>query len=133
MAKIIIYEDLLLDLIWRYSDLTREHEIHGRLVHPESIRPWTGKELVNCGFDPKNFRDISPDLYKKEKADLYLLDGLDGDCFRLIKKLPKNRTYINSNSPEINKRARELGLNLAGPRSTTETLQKIIDHLGGSK
>ena len=125
MAKIVVYEDGYMDLIDRYAHLTKEHDIHVRhpTHHIEFERP---ERYRQHGFNPDNFKAFGNP--KEDDADLYFLDGLRGLCFQFATELPKDKTFIYSDSREIEDEARKIGLNVVGYRRieviVKETLEK---------
>jgi hypothetical protein len=91
MAKIMIYEDDPRDLVSRYSSLNENHDVHVRLT---SI--YNEDEIREAGFDFSKIEKIIIDDLPEEmpEADVYFTDGLVGNCFKILEKLPKERSYL---------------------------------------
>src|SRR3972149_4534423 len=115
MAKILVYEDGENDLINRYSRLTAKHDVHVRHdprgdFGPSSLR-WNHEEFRKHGFNPDNFQNGCGNPLE-ESADVYFLDGLKGYCLELLKNLPRDRAFINTDSQSIIDEAMQKGFNV---------------------
>ena|SRR3989338_1729820 len=129
MAKIVIYEDGESDLISRYSRLTAEHEIHVRHsprgeFGPSSLK-WDYSTFKKRGFDTSKFQN-GYGTPSEEAADLFFVDGLNGYCFEIVEQLPRERTFINSDSATIHKLAKERGFNFLGENDSVEGIVKKV-------
>ncbi|MBU0466119.1 MAG: hypothetical protein KJ718_06375 [Nanoarchaeota archaeon] len=105
MAKVIIYEDEEKSVCRRYKGLLEGHDVHLRLC-------WLGRAdlhfLMEQGFPEQNIRNEFGDS-RQEKADVYFVDGLDGECFDILPKLPKKCSFLHSGNERIRDEARRQG------------------------
>jgi len=122
MAKIMIYEDSDMDLIGRYADLNKKHDVSVCLVDYNKNSPLFNS-LKGYGFDLNKITYAKRVLDIKEipQADVYFTDGLGWDVLNLLNKLPKNKTYLLTADEDLQKKAKEKGYKLA-----TGDLEKII-------
>jgi len=107
MAKIVIFEDSHMDIYYRYAKLIRgskEHEFHlYALFHERNF-----DDMKSLGF--KSITDgIHEDIIE---ADFYFIDGLEGDCFYLLRRLPRKKTFLISGDPYLCKDAKSEGYNV---------------------
>lgn len=133
MAKIIIYEDDQEDLIARYGRLNENHEVHVRAPneHGWDFKEWPGEDymhLVKAGFREENFRFNYGDP-GSENADVYFVDGLDGDWYKIIQQLPRDKTFLYSGDLGIRLRAKEMGVTLVTLATGPLSLEDIIDQV----
>ena len=57
---------------------------------------------------------------------MYFVDGLNGHCFYLLSDLPKERTFVNSDSQTVNQEAKKRGFNVVGNESVDAIVERII-------
>jgi hypothetical protein len=130
--KIVIFEDLDIDVVVRYDNLNREkYETFVYLnqsYFDEKELKKEGFKNIYQGFPKKLF---SENYLKSElaqylidekmlilneenpiEADYYFSDGLEELCFEIAKQLPKEKFFIKSSDPIINMNAKEKGYNL---------------------
>ncbi|MBS3072685.1 hypothetical protein J4477_02540 [Candidatus Pacearchaeota archaeon] len=124
MSKVVIYEDSEEDLISRYGVLTKDHDVHVRhdprgSFGPSSLR-WDHESFKEYGFNPDNFMD-GFGVPQDENADVYFLDGLNSYCFEILDHLPKEKSFINTDSFSIEDEARKRGFNLV-----TQSVENIV-------
>jgi len=129
MAKVVVFEDFTFDLIRRYSEITRDHEVHVRLA--DRI---TDSQAREAGFDPSNVIIVEKDstnqnLYFDPERDLigevYFLDSLDGDFLEIIDKLPKDRAFLNSGSKFDREMAERLGYQVL-KGSLSDAIRRVV-------
>ena len=124
MAKVLIYEDGEDDLIARYASLTTQHDVH---VRHNKTGPmfWVHERFSEFGFNPENFQNGYGNP-KEESADVYFVDGLKGYCFEILKNLPRDRAFINTDSPSIVDEAKQKDFNVVGNESVDVIVERII-------
>lgn len=120
MVHILIFEDSEDDLIRRYSEIASRYDVYVKCTS----EPWISEhldldKLENAGFKRTNVQEIdlgvgfkSLDLSKLQDFDLYLLDGLGGECFTIINQLPREKCYIHTSSWDLQDKAEEQGYQL---------------------
>ena len=113
MVKIVVIEDDEEDIVRRYGSLTSNHDVHLRLeglLGSDFARSsnYLLAHFGKNGFSPENIQraDINAPI---EQADVYFLDGLRGRCFSWLENLPRNRTFIYSDSSAVKNVAKERG------------------------
>ena|SRR3989344_946745 len=129
MAKVLIYEDGEDDLIARYASLTSQHDVHVRHdprgdFGPSSLK-WENERFRKHGFNPDYFQNGYGNP-KEESADVYFVDGLKGYCFEILKNLPRDRAFINTDSPSIVDEAKQKDFNVVGNESVDVIVERII-------
>ena len=124
MAKILVYEDNVDDLISRYSCLTSGHDVH---VRWDSFRlgEFTYEALERVGFKRENITQYR-DNPEEETADVFFLDGLKGMCINIIKHrhLPRDKTFIYSDDFGLTDAAKQAGYNIV-----EEPIKQIIERV----
>jgi len=105
MAKVMIYEDDVDGALGRYEDLIGKHEVHIRL---DGLGDKAVRDLVSFGFPEGNIRDELGDP-SQESADVYFVDGLNGKCFDVLSKLPRDNSFLNSSNRDYQERAKREG------------------------
>jgi hypothetical protein len=131
MAKIMIYEDEDNALISRYSGLNKNHDVSVCMVGEiasimkDEYSPILDS-LEKSGFNLSQIKGAKyPNRIEEiPEADVYFTDGLVGDCFGILERLPKNRAYLNTDDNVLQKRAKEEGYNLV-----SGDLEKIIEEV----
>lgn len=128
MAKILVYEDNENDLIERYASLTAKHDVYVRHTSVGFGFGWYHEGFRKHGFNPDNLQDGYGNP-SEESADVYFLDGLNGICFYLLRDLPRDKSFVNSDSSSIIKQAKEQGFNVV----ETETVEEIVNRITKEK
>jgi hypothetical protein len=135
MAKIMIYEDSRNSLIERYASLNSEHDVNVRIKgnllweNLELEKEKYGKiiDLSEAGFDHNKILPLTP-KFQEEDADIYFVDGLDGDCFNLLERLPKDKTFLNTGDGYLEREAIKRGYQKQilrnSPKKTIEAILK---------
>jgi len=123
MVKILIYEDSESDTRSRYAYLTKEHDVHVRCFPESPLVGFQRDKLEKAGFKPENIREGHKGV-GEERADIYFVDGLDGDCIHLLSQLPKERTFLNTDDKNLEERAEEQGFQIlrVSPKDTIARL-----------
>jgi|WetSurMetagenome_2_1015567.scaffolds.fasta_scaffold985311_2 hypothetical protein len=131
MAKVMIYEDEFRALFNRYSDLVDNHDVSVCMVGRDvRLLGAYSKSLQESGFDNskvKGIIDIKSEpkpnwVQNPPKADIYFMDGLNGDCFHILKFLPKDKTYLFTGDSDVIERAKKEGYKFA----SIWNLEKVI-------
>ena len=122
MARICIVEDSLDAAKRRYGFLAKTlHEVHVVFDNTEVNSRYVDILWPAAGFDLNRVRYGLEGNFPD--ADLYFVDGLKGDCFRIIDKVGKDRAYINSSDFQILARAEDEGYKV------TWKPQEIVERL----
>jgi hypothetical protein len=124
MAKVIIYEDSLQGMIWKYEGLgASQHDVHVRSVGPDLISPNCESALSGIGFSPSQVREFDGEI---EEADVYFVDGLYGDFFSIMSKLPREKAFLNSRNPQNTEAAKRMGYKVLEEMSPEEAIEKVL-------
>lgn len=107
MAKVLIYEDSELDAVNRYGRLTVDHDVHLR-IQPLLFGEPDMRALEKAGFNPENIKKGFGDI-GQATADVYFVDGLEGQYKRIMEQLPLEKAFLNSGSPSLVKATKEQG------------------------
>jgi hypothetical protein len=124
--KIVIFEDDSGDFNRRYGAATRGHDVTAyatgyfemeEIEHREDIKSMLEEGIIN----KDEFDEMSEDSKKIylgipqeiPDADFYFTDGLNGDCFSILEKLPKDRSYLVSGDSGLREEAISLGYQTA--------------------
>ena len=96
MSKVVVFEDGNIDACDRYGSLLENHDVHlFYLVSP--FRTLILREIG--GFKESQ---IYPEVPEKiMEADFYFTDGLNGKCFDILPRLPRDKTFVVSGSFDI--------------------------------
>jgi len=124
MAKIAVYEDSHIDAELRYGSLLDDHEFHIYFtdlpgVTFEEIKP----TLTEIGFHPERIYFGLPD--EPMKADAHFVDGLRGDCMKILPKLPKDKAYMVSINLRWQEEAEKLGYEVLDDVGITKTIRSL--------
>jgi len=131
MAKVLVFEDHLGDLQFRYRSLTKKHSVGVRLFR--KVKKSDIAKLAKEGFERGNIKE-GFDHNEDYRADVYFLDGLDGDWIGIasrlgqLQKVDKERIYVNSSSSSIEGDARQRGYGIVD----RETVDQIVEKLTGT-
>ncbi len=125
MAKVMIYEDEIESLVNRYSSLTKNHDVSVLMVG-NIVRFLDDdlEELGEKGFNTSKIKGVffanrignpnwGEEYVEIPDADVYFTDGLSGDCFYILKNLPKEKSYLITGDEVIEEKAKEEGYQLA--------------------
>ena len=123
MARVMIYEDSKEDLIERYEDLPRLHDVSVRSL---DNRDWSVDEAPfrKAGFDLSKIRDYDP-TEEIVGADIYFVDGLNGICFNILPRLPRERTFLNTGHHSIRESAKKQGYQIL-ETTPEEAIQRVL-------
>lgn len=134
MAKVMVYEDDVNDLIRRYSGLTSSHDVHVRHsvevkdpcspLAEEWTASWVVKRFENNGFNVANFRE-GYDSPESEVADVFFVDGLGGRGLSILERLPRDKAFLNTDSQSTEKAAQEKGYQILSG-SPEEAIVKVL-------
>jgi len=118
MAKIVIFEDNRSDFNFRYGELIGQHEVIVYALGIFSVEHERYMQNARTAFEQGKYtRKQYDDLLNAKKhihlgipkeipeADFYFTDGLDGECFSLLNRLPRDRSYLLSGDPNIREAA----------------------------
>ncbi len=114
MAKIIVFEDDMLDLRKRYEYFLEEHTVDVS---------WQGTKdqydlFMNLWERQQNipsFTFIEPINLASLVADFYCSDGLDGRYNQILQYFPIEKCYVQSDNPQIEQDAKVKGFHIGYP------------------
>lgn len=121
MAKICIVED-------KVSDLLRRYRFLANIEHEKYVVFWgmlSQEELTDINQEIHPI-EITHDLSALPEADIYFMDGLERNCYRLAKRVGKNKTYIYSGSKVILDEANKAGYRII---SIQDQLEEVVAKL----
>lgn len=123
----MVYEDDPISLVERYSHLNENHEVYvhfaglfARYLNKKGLR----NLLKESGFDLKKVKSSFDEVdwfNSPPEADIYFTDGLGGECFDILERLPKERSFLYSGNVVLQKTAKKRGYELV-----TNNLEKIL-------
>lgn len=126
MARIVIFEDNILETNLRYGTLVPQNDVH---IFMESTH-FEGAKLflARRGFTASQIYSRLPGKGEEiMDADIYFVDDLEGSCMEFTDKLPKGRTFLVSRKPWIEQRWVDAGYNIASEKEVPEIVAKLSE------
>jgi len=123
MAKVVIFEDSIGLAIERYKRLVKDHDVHVFMLIDRKDFDADLSLLIWNGFKETQ---VYPGILDEEimDADVYFVDGLEGKCFDLLPRLPKEKTYLVTMNENYEERAVSEGYNVALEREIPGIVSK---------